>query len=184
MSKKAVVLLAEGFEEIEAVTPIDILRRAGVEVTIAGLGSLEVTGAKGITLKADIELEKYKELPDAVILPGGSQGASNLGHSEAVRALLLRMNENQKIIAAICAAPAMTLVKPGILNGKTATCYPGYEKNFTASTRFSEARVVKDGRVITSRGPGTALEFSLELVRQLVDEATAETILQKTLAKV
>ena len=182
--KKAVILLAEGFEEIEAVTPIDILRRAGMEVTIAGLGGLEIEGNNGIKISADVELKNYHDLPDAVIVPGGARGASNLGNSAEVAAFLKKVQTSGKIIAAICAAPALVLARHGFLDGKTATCYPGYEKNFSAAIHFSDARIVKDGNLITSRGPGTALEFSLELVRMLVSEEVANSIQQKTLAKI
>ncbi len=184
MKKTAVVVLAEGFEEIEAVTPVDILRRAGLTVTLAGLGKTQIKGANGITLHADMTLESFTGLPDAVVLPGGALGASNLGESAAVKALLTRMRDAKKLIAAICASPAMVLARQGFLDGKKATCYPGYEKNFSSRITFSDARVVVDGNVVTSRGPGTSLEFSLELVRLLVGEDVAADILEKTIAKI
>ncbi len=184
MAKTALVILADGFEEIEAVTPIDILRRAGVQVTVAGLDKDVVTGSNGIRVQADLVLDRYEGLPDAVVLPGGAQGASNLSNSLHVKNLLTRMRNADRLIAAICAAPALVLARNGFLDGKTATCYPGYEKNFAASITFSADRVVSDGQLLTSRGPGTALEFSLELVRRLAGSATADAILLKTLAKV
>lgn len=184
MKKSVLVVLADGFEEIEAVTPIDILRRAGLDVTVAGLDKLEITGANGIRIKADVELDKFSNLPDAVVLPGGAQGASNLGQSDSVKALLTRMRDGKRLIGAICAAPALVLARQGFLDGKKATCYPGYEKNFGFGITFSESRVVVDGDVVTSRGPGTAFEFSIELVRRLMDEKTAVSILEKTLARV
>ncbi len=183
MKKSALVILADGFEEIEAVTPIDILRRAGVDVTVAGLGGIEITGTNGVTFRADTMLEDFKGLPDAVVLPGGARGASNLGESAAVKAFLVRMRDAKKLIAAICAAPALVLGRHGFLDGRKATCYPGYEKNFGSRITFSDARVVVDGDIVTSRGPGTSLEFSLELVRILVGAETAAGILEKTLAK-
>src|SRR5688572_4426051 len=99
MKKKAAVLLADGFEEIEAVTPIDILRRAGVEVTVVGVGKDEITGSNGIRVKTDVTIDDYRDLPDAVVLPGGAQGASNLGNSDAVKALLARMRDENRLIA-------------------------------------------------------------------------------------
>ena len=184
MKKAVLVALADGFEEIEAVTPIDILRRAGLEVLVAGVGKTELTGSNGIRLRADLELEKYAgPLPDAIVLPGGAQGASNLAASKAVSALLERMRGEGRLIAAICAAPAVVLGRTGLLDGKTATCYPGYEKNFGPSVSFSQERVVTDGRVITSRGPGSAMEFALEIVRELVDPATAERLTRALVAR-
>ena len=180
MQKTVLVALADGFEEIEAVTPIDILRRAGVNVIVAGVGKTDVTGAQGLVIKTDVQLESYQGLPDALVLPGGAQGAANLRDSEALSALIARLKDTDRVIGAICAAPAVVLSKTGVMDGKKATCYPGYEKTMGPSIRFSGDRVVRDGRLITSRGPGTALEFSLELVRQLVDSATADNILQKT----
>lgn len=183
MKKKVLVILADGFEEIEAVTPIDILRRAGLDVVVAGLGKTEITGTNGLTVRAEIALEAFEGLPDAVVLPGGARGASNLSESAAVKALLTRMRDEKRLIAAICAAPALVLGRHGFLDGKKATGYPGYEKNFGPRVTFSESRVVSDGDIVTSRGPGTALEFSLEIVRRLVDAPTAAVILEQTLAK-
>lgn len=176
MKKTVLVPLADGFEEIEAVTPIDILRRAELDVIVAGVGKKEVTGSRGLKVFADTTIEEFHGLPDAVVLPGGAQGASNLKRSPAVADLLARMKGEGRLIAAICASPAVVLAGSGVLEGKKATCYPGYEKNFGPGTTFSDARVVVDGRVITSRGPGTAMEFALDLVRALVDDATAERL--------
>lgn len=184
MAKKALIILADGFEEIEATAPIDILRRAGIEVTVAGLESKTVSGAHGLQFQADITLNQYKEVPDAVILPGGMPGAQNLGNSREVLEILKYLNGQNKVIGAICAAPALALVPAGILEGKRATCYPGFEQNFKPSTEFSTARVVVDGNVITSRGPGSAIEFALELVKQLAGKEKAESLSQGLLARV
>lgn len=184
MKKTVLVVLADGFEEIEAITPIDVLRRAGLEVLVAGVGKRQIEGAHGIKVEADIELEKYTGTPDAVVLPGGLPGADNLKKSRAVSELLARMKKADKIIGAICAAPARVLVPSGMLDGKKATCYPGFEGEFTSKTTFMPDRVVRDGQVITSRGPGSALEFSLELVRNLVDERTASKLSEGLLVKV
>ncbi len=183
MKKSVLVLLADGFEEIEAIAPIDILRRAGVDVTVAGLGKTEATGAHGITLKTDIRLEDYQGIPDAVILPGGMPGAENLRKSSQVKQLLDKVIGAQKIVGAICAAPAVVLASQGILAGKKATAFPGYETKMGPNVLFSTDRVVTDGLFVTSRAPGTAIEFALELATRLADKATAEKIAQSILAK-
>lgn len=183
MNKKILVLLAEGFEEIEAVTPIDVLRRAGLDVIVAGVGQKTVAGNNGIKIEADILLEEYQGLPDAVFLPGGMRGATKLRASEKVADLLRRMNAEGKWVTAICASPAIVLAPTGILQGKQATCYPGFEKNFDAQIKFSEERVVTDGHVVTSRGPGTAMEMSIDLVEKLVSKEVAADIKQKLLMK-
>ena len=184
VKKTVLVILADGFEEIEAVTPIDVLRRAGLEVLAAGVGKRQIEGAHGVRFETDIVLEQYSGVPDAVVLPGGLPGADNLKKSKAVSDLLSRMQKSDKIIAAICAAPARVLAPSGMLDGKKATCYPGFEGEFSSKTTFMPDRVVRDGRIITSRGPGSALEFSLELVRSLVDEKTAAKLSEGLLTKV
>ena len=166
---KAVVVLAEGFEEIEAVTPVDVLRRAGVDVVVAGLGRKKVTGSHGITLTADIRVKEIPDDIDALILPGGLPGAENLAACDALTTLIQTMNANGKIVAAICASPAYVLAPAGVLDGRKATCYPGCEDRFPETTSHFEDNVVRDGNIITSRGPGTALEFSLKLVQALTD---------------
>lgn len=178
---RAVVVLAEGFEEIEAVTPIDVLRRAGVEVVVAGLASKRVVGSHGIAVEADTTLDAVPPC-DVVILPGGMPGSDNLGKSEAVQALVRRTHAAGKHVAAICAAPALALSKTGVLDGKRATCYPGLEKHFGATVTKCEERVVVDGKLVTSRGPGTALEFSLALVEQLVSKQKADELRKGMLA--
>ncbi len=183
MSKKVLVILAEGFEEIEAVTPIDVLRRAGLEVTLAGVSGKTITGAHGIKFQADITLDEYKGLPDAIVLPGGLPGAKNLGESKKVAELVKRMNSQKKLVAAICAAPALVLAPAGVLEGKKATCYTGFEKNFPPSVSFSKDRVVVDGNIVTSCGPGSALEFALELVEQLAGKEKAQTLKEGLLVK-
>lgn len=177
------IVLADGFEEIEAVTPIDILRRAGVEVIVAGVGKREVTGSHDITIETDLMIEQYQGLPDAIILPGGNPGALNLNKSEALKKLLDLMEREKKIIAAICAAPAVVLAPQGIIDGKKATCFPGYESVFGAKITFVEDRTIRDGQVITSRGAGTALEFSLEIAAQLVTPEKVQQVAKAVLYK-
>ncbi len=181
--KKVLIILADGFEEIEAITPIDVLRRAGLEVAIAGLVQKTVSGAHGIKFQTDLLLDEYEGLPDAVILPGGMPGAQNLGESEKVAEIIKKMNSQKKVVGAICAAPALVLGPTGILDGKKATCYPGFEKDFPASVAFSRDRVVVDGNVITSRGPGSAMEFALELVELLAGSDKARSLKEGLLVK-
>ncbi len=183
MKKTVLVVLADGFEEIEAVTPMDVLRRAGLEVIVAGVGKREVAGAHQITVETDLMIEQYQELPDAIVLPGGMPGAENLSKSEALKDLLQKMKRSGKLIAAICAAPAVVLAPNGLLDGKRATCYPGYENELGPKVKFTADRVVVDGQVTTSRGPGTAIEFSLELVSQLVSAEKAAQLAQKMVVK-
>ncbi|MBU1007380.1 MAG: DJ-1/PfpI family protein [Candidatus Omnitrophica bacterium] len=182
MSKKAIIVLAEGFEEIEAVTVIDILRRAGIETTVAGLDDLSVQGSHGITVSADVKLDTAGSDFDICIFPGGMPGATHLGCSEKVQALIETMNKDKKIIAAICAAPAMVLAPIGILKNKKATCFPGMQKHFEESTTYVTDNVVTDGNVITSRGTGTALAFSLAIVEKIIGEETADKVRKATLA--
>jgi len=162
-------LLAEGFEEIEATAPIDLLRRAGVEVTVAALGeSLDVTGRNGITQKADVTLASVLAEPtrtfDCLFLPGGP-GVKSLRADSRVKPLVLAQNAANRWIAAICAAPTV-LHDAGLLCGRRYTAHFSVENELTAI--LANERVVVDGNVITSRGAGTALEFGLMLVEKLV----------------
>jgi 4-methyl-5(b-hydroxyethyl)-thiazole monophosphate biosynthesis len=169
--KKVLVLLAEGFEEIEAVTVIDVLRRAEIEVQSASLNGTKVTGSHGIALVADATLDDVEEqMFDAVVLPGGMPGARHLRESHAVLNLLRDAAHKGKFVAAICAAPT-ALDVAGVLKGRRATSYPGHE---LTSADYVEEPVVVDGNIITSRGPGTAFDFSLKLVEKLVGPEVAE----------
>lgn len=158
------LILAEGFEEIEAVTPLDVLRRAGIPIEAIGLAGRKVKGAHGIVIEADRTLADAQGLPDAIILPGGLPGATNLKASAALRELLVKMAAAGKPIAAICASPAVVLGSTGLLDGRRATCYPGFEEQFGSKVQAVQDRVVIDGSFITSRGPGSAMEFALALV--------------------
>lgn len=184
MAKKVLILLANGFEEIEAVTIIDVLRRAELNVTVAGVSGNWVTGAHGLKVETDIELSKFKEVPDAVVLPGGMPGSQNLADSSMVAEIVKKVYSQKKVVGAICAAPALALSKHGVLEGKRATCYPGFEKNFPASVKVSKDRVVIDENVITSQGPGSAMEFALELVKQLQSPQVSAQLKEGLLAKV
>lgn len=183
MTKKVLVILADGFEEIEAVTPIDVLRRAGCDVTTAGVGKTTIESARSLKVQADTRLEDYKGTPDAVVLPGGGQGAENLAGSAAVSAFLKKMHSEKKLIAAICAAPAVVLSPLGILDGRRATGYPGMEKEMGPKVVISKERVVTDGHVTTSMGPGSAMEFSLEVLRLLSGEAAVKDLMGKMVVR-
>jgi 4-methyl-5(b-hydroxyethyl)-thiazole monophosphate biosynthesis len=181
MAKKAIIILAQGFEEIEAVTAIDILRRADIDLTVAGLDSQEVKGAHDLVIKADKRLAEAGEDFDACILPGGMPGATNLAASERLDRLIKRLHKQGKIVAAICASPAIVLAASGVLDNKAATCYPGMEENFGPTTRFKEDTVAIDGNIITSRGPATALPFALAVVEKLSGPETKERVKKATL---
>ncbi|MGD2035055.1 MAG: DJ-1/PfpI family protein [Bacteroidales bacterium] len=165
--KKAFVHFAEGFEEIEALTIVDVLRRAEIPVSMISVtGNLTVTGAHDIRVTTDVLFEDadYDEA-ELLILPGGTPGAYNLNAHEGLKEQLKMFHDGQKRIAAICAAP-LVLGGLHILENKKATCYPGYENELLGAS-LSTDKVVKSGKVITSRGPGTALDFALELVAEL-----------------
>ncbi len=179
--KKAIIFLADGAEEVEALAPLDMLRRAGVDVTLAGVGKKEIVCSHGVKITADACLcDAVDGEYDMVVLPGGGVGTENLGKSAEVEALVRREYENGKIIAAICAAPSV-LGGYGLLKGKSATCYPGFEEKLTGAL-LSKAKVVRDGNIITSRGAGTAMEFAFELVEALIDAEAAEKIRKAVMA--
>ena len=164
------LFLANGFEEVEALAPLDLLRRANVEVTTVGIGGDVIRGAHGITVHADIPDVMFADpKPDMVILPGGMPGSKNLDESRTVDTALKAAVRNNAYIAAICAAP-MILGKRGILAGKQATCYPGFEQYLEGATLSAE-KVVTDGRIITAAGMGVAVDFGLELVAQFTGDA-------------
>lgn len=177
---KVLVLLADGFEEIEATTIIDVLRRAALDVTTAALEGVNVHGAHGITVIADCELREVQDKSfEVVLLPGGMPGSRNLRDDARVIDLLQRQAAQHKYLGAICAAP-IALEAAGVLKGKRATAYPG---NPLPSAEVSESRVVVDGKLVTSRGPGTALEFALEWVKILVGVEKAEKLRQDMIAR-
>ncbi|MDE5692345.1 MAG: DJ-1/PfpI family protein [Duncaniella sp.] len=175
------VFLADGFEEIEALTPIDLMRRADIHVvTVATGDSLEVKGAHGVIVHADVMLGSGC-LPEAdmLVCPGGMPGASNLAANKVLAAMLREQYDQGRYVAAICAAPAVTLAPLGILDGKKATCYPGFEQQLTqgGATHVAE-RVVEDGNIITANGPSSAMPFALALVSALRGQETAQSVAQ------
>lgn len=178
------MFLANGFEEVEALCPLDILRRAGLEVTTVGVGSKDmISGAHGITVQADIPDVMYRDAsPDMIILPGGMPGSTNLDESKIVDTALRVAAKRGAYLCAICAAP-MVLGKRGYLEGKKAVCYPGFEEYLSGATIPEGESVVRDGNIITAKGMGVAFEFGLELVRVLKDDETAEKIKKSVFAK-
>ena len=171
------VLLADGFEEMEAIAPIDLLRRAGCDVvTVAVTPNKTVTGAHHIPFVADITAQEVTfDGLQAVILPGGMPGTSNLDASQTVHALIEYAVERQLVLGAICAAPSV-LGKKGILRGKRATCFPGFETVLHGADVDMTALAVTDGQIVTARGAGAATEFGLSLVSLLVSPQTAQEL--------
>lgn len=173
---KAYVFLADGFETVEALAVIDILRRAGVETVTVGVSQKsEIISAQNITVRADrmLDEEDYTDA-DIVFLPGGMPGTRNLEADDKVLNIVKKQYESGKIVTAICAAPSI-LGHLNILQGKKATCYPGFEKDLYGATLMTE-RVVEDGNVITSRGMGTAVDLGLALVERLLGSEASEKI--------
>ena len=176
MSKQVLVPIAEGTEELEAVTIIDVLRRAGAVVTVASVAGLQVTASRGVNLVADTLISECSGKDyDLIVLPGGMPGAQNLSDSGLLGVLLKRQFEEGRGYAAICASPAVVLEHHGLLEGKKATCYPSFSDRMRSAEVLSE-RVVVDGQCVTSQGPGTALEFALTLVEMLFGKEKAREI--------
>jgi 4-methyl-5(b-hydroxyethyl)-thiazole monophosphate biosynthesis len=169
------IFLADGFEEIEAIAPIDMLRRAGLEVKIVGIGKRLITSGRGVTVTADIvDSEAVFDNLQMVVLPGGMPGAENLFNSEIVKKFIIYANENNIYIGAICAAPFI-LGKMGLLNGIKAICYPGYEKDLLGAI-IADEFVATDKNFVTAKGAGVAIEFGLALVSALCGNEKAEKI--------
>ncbi len=177
MNKRVLVPLAQGCEELEAVTVIDLLRRAGIEVTTAGLDKQAVKASRGTVFIPDATLDEVLDMPfDMIVLPGGLPGADNLANDDRIIALLKRMAAAGKFVCAICAAPTV-LAKAGVLAGKRATAYPGtLDKMNLPDVTYTGAAVVRDGIVVTSRGPGTALPFALDLIEALVGKEIRDRV--------
>ena len=182
MSTSVFVILAEGFEEIEAITPIDVLRRAGLDVTTVGLSGKTITGAHGVPLLADRTWDEVAALtPDVLLLPGGIPGSRHLGEHSGLKEMARRVADSDRWLAAICAAPALTLANWGLLSGRKATCYPGCESHFPPDVKHQQTPVVVDGQIITACGAGAAMEFSFQLVKFLLDQTTADNLRAKML---
>lgn len=170
------ILLADGFEEAEAIVPADLLRRAGAEVALTGVTGPVVTGAHGIAVTCDRKLEQVKmEDLELLMLPGGLGGVENIGASPAAMELIRSAAEAGRYVAAICAAPSL-LGKLGLLEGRRAVCYPGMEETMGAVDAQRGHSVVADGRFITGEGPGAAFDFGLKLVETLKGDAAAKQV--------
>jgi 4-methyl-5(b-hydroxyethyl)-thiazole monophosphate biosynthesis len=182
---KAIVFLATGFEEIETVTIVDVLRRANIEVTIAGLTSNPTEGAHGMKIVPDINFNNVHVSDfDTVIVPGGNPGYKNLRKDKLVLLMVKEAFESNKIVAAICAGPTV-LSDAGILEGKACTIYPGMENELEKGKgKPKQDMVVEDGNIITSRGPATALPFALKLAERLAGKQAAEAVSKKTMANI
>ncbi len=176
------MFLANGFEEVEALCPLDLLRRAGVSVTTVGIGGNDtVIGSHGIAVQADMPEALYRDAkPEMIILPGGMPGSRNLDESRTVETALRAAASNNAYLAAICAAP-MILGKRGYLQGKRAICFPGFEEHLIGAT-IADERVVTDGKTITAAGMGVALEFGLALVAALKGQTAADELRRAVLA--
>ena len=174
------LFLADGFEEIEALTPVDLLRRAGVEVVTVGVSGKTVTGSHGITVSADVGAEEALAMlaagtiPEMIVLPGGMPGAATLDASDVVDEFIGAAEKANAYIAAICAAP-MILGKRGLLRGRHATCFPGFEE-YLEGAAYMDVHTVTDGRYITGRAMGAATEFALALIKVLKGEGAADAL--------
>ena len=183
MTKKAIVLVADGFEDVEAVTPIDYLRRADIQVTTASISDNKMVTSRwgGIKILTDTTLNELNDRDwDAVILPGGIPGAANLAASKETNTLLMEMAAAGKLICAICASPVVVLAPLGLLAGKKFTCYPGLEEKVTDGI-WSADKVVVDGNIITSRAAGTSGDFAIAIIQNLLDEAAGKKIAEAVL---
>jgi len=178
---KVLVPLAQGCEELEAVTIIDILRRGGIEVVTAGLDAQPIRASRGVMLVADTTLDVAMQFNfDMIVLPGGQPGTNNLKADTRIIKLVQRMAKEGRYVCAICAAPSV-LATAGLLDEKRATSFPGALDAFHNVSRQSQS-VVEDGKLITSRGPGTAMDFALTLVERLTDK-TKRDVVEATLVR-
>jgi 4-methyl-5(b-hydroxyethyl)-thiazole monophosphate biosynthesis len=184
MSKKVIVFFADGCEEIEALAPVDMLRRAGADVVVAGVRGKTQVSSHGISVNTDIalsELETDKEF-DMIVLPGGIPGTNYLDASKEVETYINRAVEEGKYIAAICAAPSIVLGSRNLLNKKKATCYPGMEPGMKGHIS-TDKKVVIDGNIITASGVGVSVEFGLALVGVLYGKKVQDDLAKKVVAK-
>ena len=186
MSKKVAIMVAEGFEPVEVVAPVDALRRAGAEVTcVSIMPTAPVTGAQGVALEPDANLDGVDlESFDMLVVPGGSGGVQNLMGCERLLAALPAYADpaGGKLLGSICAGP-MVLNKAGVLEGRKVTCYPGCEEGFPAGSYQGVIGVVRDGNLVTASGPGQALAFGGALVEALFGKEAADTVMAGMLAK-
>ena len=175
------LFLADGFEEVEAICPYDVLKRAGVDIKSVSINETNIVTGR-IRIVADMTLDEidYSIEPEMVILPGGGKGTENLNANEIVKNIVSAAYKRGAFVAAICAAPSI-LGRLGILNGKEAICYPGFEKYLTGA-KISDEKVVQDGNVITAKGMGVSLQFGLKLIEILKGIETANKIKESVMA--
>lgn len=179
---KVNIFFAEGYEEVEALTVVDLLRRAGIETDMISVtGDLNVTSSHGVTIRMDRLFEQADEGADMLVLPGGMPGTINLAAHKGLADMINSFNNAGKYLAAICAAPTV-YGKMGLLQGKNATCFPGMEKDLIGAEKLTD-KVVIDGNIITSRGVGTAIDFGLALVALLKGIGTAQDLASKIVYK-
>lgn len=164
--KKVAVLLAEGFEEVEALTVVDVMRRANIHCDMVSIGDIDVIGSHNIKITADMRIDDDLSDYSMIVLPGGLPGSTNLQESHKVINLVKEFYDDKKYIAAICAAP-IVLAEAGIIEGKNITSYPGFEDQLKGCNYISDENVVVDGNIITSRGPALTLPFSYKLLEVL-----------------
>lgn len=180
MSNPTVLLaIADGSEEIELVTVADVLRRANIELTLVSvMPQRQVTGAHNIQLRADVLMaDIFEQDFDAIVLPGGMPGAEHLTSNASLVSMLKEQNAKGEVVAAICAAPAVVLAKHGLLEGKQAVAYPGFEEGLAqGGATYVDEAVVVDGNIITSKGPATAMAFAIKLIEVLVGEVAAKEV--------
>ena len=178
-TKRVAIMLGDGFEPVEAIAPIDALRRGGVEVTtVSVMGQRQVTAAQGIAVEADALVDDVTfDDFDMIVVPGGSGGVQNLSQCQPLLAALKKFAAEDRFIAAICAGP-MILADLDLLEGRKATCYPGCQTNFPANVYQDIRGAIRDGNLITASGPGQALEFGIEILRALKGDAVANEVAQ------
>lgn len=174
--KKALFLLADGFEDVEAITPMDALSRAGVQVIRCGVTGKTVTASHGLKVVADITIDEVEGDYDLIYLPGGMPGSTNLRASEKVCQLVRKQNAEKRLIASICAAPAVVLGPCGVLDGREATCYPGSEEFYPGFEFFSDGVVISEN-IITAKAAGWAWEMGFAIISYLFDEEKSAEVM-------
>lgn len=176
--KKTFLFLAEGFEEMEAIAVVDVLRRGGVEVnTVSISGDKQVRSAHGVAVNADLTFDEVKGVKaECLIFPGGMPGAQNLGDDQALIELMQQQYDEGRFIAAICAAPALVLGQLKTGKKLKLTCYPGFEKYLPANFEVSSEGIVMDGKIISGKGPGFAIKFGLAVLEQLRSPEVAKGV--------
>lgn len=170
------IFFADGFEEVEAIATLDVIRRAGIEIESIGVGSKNIKGSHGITVCCDKTVDEISasDSLEGIILPGGMPGTTNLSENKTVNKFIDYCDANELFICAICAAP-MILGRKGLLNGKKAVCFPGFE-NELSGAEISDEYVCVDGKIITAKGMGSAVKFGLAIVGEVIDKETANAL--------